>query len=332
MVDMKNESAIVIWESCDPSVSEAIRKFEERWRPYSVSSRRYPIMRLIQEVIDPAVAAYMKTLPARYSGFVSGVGAGMDFSETIRLVGLDTMVRLQRQLLRHFVKTVDRQDSRDQRFVATLESLIGLVWDCACKRPNRSAPTKGVNLNAQRKHGFCELCGDLTEFAIFMATVAEGQVNDAELGDNKKLELSHQYCTRHRPKLANGEWNPAYRQAKRSLAQFDLELARLGRQCAKRTVPQAASGDSLVDSYFYHYLLGKTMQPADKSELRHQARLMVDSKLSDRKKQMLMLQCSGFNQSEIARRLGIERQAVSKALASIPEIFHLKKRKRQGKF
>lgn len=332
MVDMKNEPAIVIWESCDPSVSEAIQQFEERWRPYSVSSRRYPIVRLIHEVIDPAVVAYMATLPASYRGHVPGAGTGVSFSAIIRLVGLEAMVRMQRQLLRQFIKTEDRQTPRDRRFVATLESLIGLVWDCACKRPKKSAPTKGVNLNAQRKHGFCELCGDLTEFAAFMATVAEERINDAELEDHKKLELSHQYCTGHRPKLANGEWNPAYRQAKRSFAQFDLELTRLGRQCAKRSSPQAASGDPLVDSYFYHYFLGQTVQPADKSELRHQARLMADSKLSDRKKQMLMLQCSGFNQAEIARRLGIGRQAVSKALASIPEIFHLKKRKPKGKF
>lgn len=36
-----------------------------------------------------------------------------------------------------------------------------------------------------------------------------------------------------------------------------------------------------------------------------------------------MLQRLGFNQLAIARRLGIERQAVSKAIASIPEIFCL---------
>src|SRR3546814_10020095 len=77
---------------------------------------------------------------------------------------------------------------------------------------------------------------------------------------------------------------PTYRQAKRSLAQFDLELARLGRQCAKRSVPQAASGDLLVDSYFYHYLLCRTMQPADKAELRHQARLMEIGRASCRER------------------------------------------------
>jgi transcriptional regulator len=69
--------------------------------------------------------------------------------------------------------------------------------------------------------------------------------------------------------------------------------------------------------------------------LRDVARLMVDAKLSDAKKKMLVLQLSGLNQSEIAKRLpGCEqqpltRQAVSKALASIPAIFLLKKRKKR---
>lgn len=323
---MKKEQAITIWEGCDPDISKAIERFQDRWHPYSTASRRYPIVRLIQEVIDPAIASYMEALPVRYSSFVSGVGAGINFSETISLVGFDAMVRLQRQLLRHFVKTVDKQDSRDQRFVATIESLTSLVWDCACKRPKKSTTT-GVNLNAQRKHGFCELCGELTEFADFMAAASNRQVNDIELQDRKRLELSHQYCVKHRPILANGSRNPAYRQAKRSLAQFDLELARLNRQCAKRATPQAASGDPLVDRYFYHYMLGQTVQPADRGELRNQARLMVDSKLSDRKKQILILQWSGLNQSEIAQKLGIERQAVSKALkslASTPRMLLLK--------
>ncbi|MXS85627.1 hypothetical protein ABO04_06835 [Nitrosomonas sp. HPC101] len=82
-------------------------------------------------------------------------------------------------------------------------------------------------------------------------------------------------------------------------------------------------------------MLSQTVQPADKGELRNQARLMVDSKLSDRKKQILILQWSGLNQSEIARKLGIERQAVLKALkslASTPRMLQLKEVKHLGKF
>ena len=318
MVDMKNDPTIVIWEGCDPTVSEAIEQFEDRWRPYSASSRRYPIVGLIQELIDPAVAAYTATLPQRYLGHIPGAGTGVGLSGIIRLVGLDAMVRMQRQLLRQFIKTEDRQTPRDRRFVATLESLIGLVWDCACKRPVKSK-VRDTRLNGERLQGFCRFCGSLAELTSFAGGSDDPKADDPE----EKLRLSSLYCLDHRPKLPSGAWNPVYRQARRSLAQFDLELARLNQQCAKPATAQVKSGDQLVDSYFFHYVAGQTFQPADKAELRNQARLMVDSKLSDRKKQMLMLQWSGLNQSEIARKLGIERQAVSKALAAIPAMFRL---------
>lgn len=318
MVDMKNGPTIVIWEGCDPTVSEAIEQFEDRWRPYSASSRRYPIVGLIQELIDPAVAAYTATLPQRYLGHIPGAGTGVGLSGIIRLVGLDAMVRMQRQLLRQFIKTEDRQTPRDRRFVATLESLIGLVWDCACKRPVKSK-VRDTRLNGERLQGFCRFCGSLAELTSFAGGSDDPKADDPE----EKLRLSSLYCLDHRPKLPSGAWNPVYRQARRSLAQFDLELARLNQQCAKPATAQVKSGDQLVDSYFFHYVAGQTLQPADKAELRNQARLMVDSKLSDRKKQMLMLQWSGLNQSEIARKLGIERQAVSKALAAIPAMFRL---------
>ncbi|MGS0539520.1 LuxR family transcriptional regulator [Xanthomonas oryzae pv. oryzicola] len=318
MVDMKNDPTIVIWEGCDPTVAEAIEQFEDRWRPYSASSRRYPIVGLIQELIDPAVAAYTATLPQRYLGHIPGAGTGVSFSGIIRLVGLDAMVRMQRQLLRQFMKTEDTQTPRDRRFVATLESLIGLVWDCACKRPVKSK-VRDTRLNGERLQGFCRFCGSLAELTSFAGGSDDPKADDPE----EKLRLSSLYCLDHRPKLPSGAWNPIYRQARRSLAQFDLELARLSQQCAKPATAQVKSGDQLVDSYFFHYVAGQTLQPADKAELRNQARLMVDSKLSDRKKQMLMLQWSGLNQSEIARKLGIERQAVSKALAAIPPIFRL---------
>jgi hypothetical protein len=319
MVDMKNEKAIVIWKGCDPTVSEAIGQFEDRWRPYSASSRRYPIVRLIQELMDPAVASYAATLPSPHLGHIPGAGTGVAFSEIIRLVGLAAMVRMQRQLLRAFVLTEDKQTARDERFVATLESLIELVWACARKRPAKSQ-VRDTRLNGQRRQGFCRFCGSLAELTSF----AGG--NDASKADDPEeiLRLSSLYCMDHRPKLPNGAWNPTYRQARRSLAQFDLELNRLRLQGARLGAPQVMSGDRLVDSYIHRCVADRALRPGDEVELRNLARLMVDSKLSDRKKQMLMLQYYGLNQSEIARRLGIERQAVSKALALIPTMFCLK--------
>ncbi|MGR0032927.1 LuxR family transcriptional regulator [Pseudomonas aeruginosa] len=333
MVDMKIKPTIAIWESCDPTVSEAIGQFLDRWQPYSRYSDRYPIIRLIKKLIDPAVARYMATLPQRYLGHVPGAGTGVSFSEITRLIGLDAMARVQRQLLRQFIKTLDKQSARDTRFVATLETLIELVESCASKRPGKSQ-VRTTRLNGERRQGFCRFCGSRTELALY----ADG--DDApKAGDHEDaLRLSSQYCLNHRPRLPNGAWNPAYRQARWSAAQFELELARLTRQCAKRSTPRAAaSGDPLVDEYFFHYMLDQTIQPADIAELRDLARLMVDSKLSDTKKRILMLQHLGLNQSEIAEQLvgngqrPLTRQAVSKAIASIPKNFHLKQPKRPGR-
>lgn len=171
-------------------------------------------------------------------------------------------------------------------------------------------------LNGQRLKGFCRFCGARAELALF----AEGE-GQRDLDEH--LRLSNLYCTAHRPKTPDGRWNPAYRQAMRSVEQFDLELARLSRQCAIRAEPKAKSGDELVDAYIFRYMLSQTLHLADEAELRNLARLMVDMKLTDRRKQILVLQEFGFNQSEIARRLEIERQAVSKALRSIPDSFRL---------
>jgi hypothetical protein len=329
MVDMQNEPSIAIWENCDHNIAEAIEQFKNRWQPYSTYSRRYPIVRLIHEMIDPAITIYTATLPKDYTAHIPGAETGIGFSQIIKLVGLEQMLNTQRLLLRQFIGTKSKQSLDDQHFIATIESLIGLVWDCLCKRPQTSTSTKGINLNIQRKHGFCDFCGNQTELTIFIEAVADSQINDIELEEHKKLELSHRYCSGHRPKLHNGEWNPAYRQAKRSKTQFHIELSRLQYQCAHRALPRAKSGEKLIDSYFYHFLLGQTLQPADKAELRNLARRMVDSKLSDNKKKMLILQKNGFTQSDIAQKLlnnaqqPMTRQAISKALASVRKEFLL---------
>lgn len=313
MVDMKKQSTIAIWEGCDATVSEAIKQFGDRWSAYSTASKRYPITRLVEELIDPTVAAYAKEIPARYQGHIPGAGTGVAFSAIMKLVGFPAMIRLQRQLLRAFVLTHDQQSKKDRCFIGTLETLIELVM--ACKRKKPSSEDVG-GLNSQRLKGFCRFCGSQAELASF--ATGEGQRDPDE-----HLRLSNLYCTTHRPKTHDGSWNPAYRQAKRAVAQFDLELARLSRQCAIRAEPKAKSGDEFVDAYIFRYMLSRTLHLADEAELRNLARLMVDAKLTDRRKQILVLQKLGFNQSEIARRLEIERQAVSKALRSIPDCFRL---------
>jgi hypothetical protein len=323
MVDMK----ITPWEGCDLTVAAEIKIFVERSSPYSTFSRRYPIIRLIKEVIDPALAAYINSLPLSHKDYISG--GGMDFSELLKNVGFNVVARAQRLLLRQFILTSDSQNSLDKCFIATIESLIELISECASKRPKKSSPAKGVTINSQRKLGFCEFCGNQTEFSKFISEVSEHAANDNEIPYYEKLVFSHRYCSTHRPRLTSGQWNPLYRQGKRSLEQFNQELLRLRRQCAKPSKANANSGNELVDYYFLEWILGQNVTPVDIGELRNIARLMTDSKLSDTKKIILALKKQGFNQSEIGKilasnyHLPMTRQAVSKALNSVRKEFYI---------
>lgn len=321
---MEKPEIITIWDGCNPLVAEAITQFQQQWRPYSKFSKRYPIVRLIQGNIDPAVAAYAAVIPKDYLNFIPGVARGLNFSETIRLVKFEGVLKSQRQLLRAFVITVDGYSARDREFIATLESLIELVWACTRKRPAKKL-IKDRRQNSQRVRNFCRFCGNLAELTLLARGDETPKLKDPE----DMLYLSSQFCMHHRPKSPDDIWNPAYRSALRSEKKFTVELNRLIRQSATRKLGTAKAGDDLVDKYFFYFMLDKTLQPADKAELRNLARQMVDSKLSDRKKQMLTLRKDGFNQSEIAGRLSanqkaLSRQAVSKALASVPEKFCLK--------
>ncbi len=326
---MNISEKVNIWEKCDPSTTEAINCFQKHWGPYSSSSRRYPIINLVEEIIDPAVNVYMNSIPASYKMFIPGAEAGIGFSGMLKLIGFEPYQRLQRQLLRQFCMTTELTDAQVQCFIDTVESLITLVGSCQDKRPKKSSMAPGVNLNDKRIKRFCKLCGELTEFAKFAASVDANQINDLELLEHTKLELSHQYCNKHRPKLTCGKWNSIYKRDRRSLDQFNTELQRLTNQCAKRAQPNAKSGNALIDQYFFRLMLNLTLQPADKAELRNLARRMVDSKLSDAKKRMLLLKRTGFSQAEIGKQIlnvkqqPITRQAVSKALASVRKEFLL---------
>lgn len=304
---------IPVWEGCDSGIDAAVRKLQEEWRPYSMASRSKRIDRLIQQVIDPAVAAYAATLPPDLLHFLPGAGSGLSFSDICRLVGLNDAARLQRQLLRQFVSSHGVKTDQGRRFVATLETLLALTRACA-RKPPLTSRANGKQVDRDRIQDFCRYCGSPTELAAY----ANGRL---ESDPDETLQFSSQYCSLHRPKLPDGGWNPEHQRARRSAAQFDAELERLTRQAGNWREPCAGSGDWLVDCYLHHYVLKHRLRYGDTSELRDHARRMTDARLTDRKKQIVMLLRYGMSQSDAASVLGIQRQAVSKASASIPSVF-----------
>lgn len=213
MVDMPHFPIIPVWEGCDPGIGAAIHKLQEEWRPYSMASRSKRIDRLIQQVIDPAVAAYAATLPPDLLHFLHGAGSGLSFSDIRRLVGLNDAARFQRQLLRQFVSNHGVKTDQGRRFVATLETLLALTRACA-RKPPLTPRANGKQVRRDRIQDFCRYCGSPTELAAY----ANGLLKSDPDGT---LQFSSQYCSLHRPKLPDGGWNPEHQRARRSAAQFD---------------------------------------------------------------------------------------------------------------
>ncbi|HGP0242041.1 TPA: LuxR family transcriptional regulator [Pseudomonas aeruginosa] len=307
-----SEIEIPVWPNCSPIMEAAVRELVANWRPYSSSARRFPIRRLIEQLIDPAIA--LLCVDAVFQRYMLGAPGTTVLSDLIHSIHYKGAMRAQRVLIRQYISATRHTGEQSREVIGTLETLVEVIGACGRKRPARSRCTvEGVTQNAQRNRDFCEVCGQPSELAHLINTGDWPESADTDYA----LHLSNRYCASHRPRHADGTWNPQYQRAKRSKNLFNLELARLTEQSAQRT-PSPKHDTPAAELFAFHITHSNGLTAADEGALREQARLMIDARLTDVKKQMLILRASGLNQSEIARRMGISRQAVSKALGSIP--------------
>lgn len=332
---------IPVWENSDKSVANAIRIFREKWHSYSEESKSYNIINLIKQVIDPVVSEYLSSLPNQYLSFCPISIEKCNYSDLIKLRGFRYTADQIHCYLHDFVDKSSHTE-QDILFISTQDMLKSLFMICEGKKPDRSKLAPDIWLKPDKKTRLCALCGNPTEFSQFMHTWTEHRFierennerdndedNDEKEGKKKRPDLSTNYCLNHRPKLHNGSWNSLYKQAKRSAEQFEREVLRLRRQIAHPDRHNAKSGDRLIDEYFYDYMQDSSLDPTNVPELRNLARKMVDSRLTDNKKRMLVLRKQNPSNEKIGILLGeitgkpLSNQAVSKALRTIREEFQL---------
>jgi DNA-binding CsgD family transcriptional regulator len=317
----ERQEEIHVWGGCSPIVANAINAFSDQWHPFSAKSRRYNIHRLIQEVIDPAIGHYADQLPADHPAIGAADPPGfyteMSLGELTKLVGFDVVDKSMRMALRRYLRQAERIGAHDQEFIATCESTLELIRRCEGKAPSRSKVADHESLNGQRRHWFCELCGNRSEFASFVEDKAWPETDPIA---SDALKLSTRYCAGHRPKI-EGLWNADYKRAVRSKGCLDVEVDRLTRQSWDQAQPRSTSGNALIDRFTWHCIALERLYPDEKAALRDLAAEITEAHITDAKKEIVMLVADGMNQSEVARQLGVSRNAVSKALKSIPPRF-----------
>ncbi|MGO2322905.1 hypothetical protein [Vibrio casei] len=361
---------LIIDKGCDELVSQAIKRFRDEWAPYSQYSTRKNIINLIHKLLDNSIARFINSLPEKYQYFFPKQDEKISLSLLIKELGFQEAHKEIKRHLAFFIEYNSSGTEADRRFTATLEAIINLVWMCYLRRPKFQEYSTDVKINTTRKQTLCELCGEKTELTSFIKSLDKNIIQDKDLDDINLMVLSHNFCSLHKQKKDD---TSAYKRAKRSQNQFEIEVLRLRRQVAKPNKQNAMSGDELVDEYFYLYLQGKMVtseqaetymsyvrktfgnqikvdttmlqrlheisdsltnqgtmiSSGDIDKIRNIARRMVDSRITDNKKRMLVLKQRGLSQKEIAQRLtelggkNITHQAVSKALRTIRHDFLL---------
>ena len=298
--------------------------------------------RLFREIVGTAWLDYVGALPAQHPG--RRLALAVDLSECVHESGFDGVaIRLERlvrdarllagqkiaeqstnsQILIEFaVHTVSLQQDETVDFVfdQTVSSLITIAGHSARKRPLSSIAVDHVN--AVRGNEHCRFCGEPSEVLFYLRSdLADREACWPHDHGSLVPSLSGQYCRQHRPRNHDGSWNAEYKRAKRSERTFAVEASRLTKQSTSTSKRIVSSGANATD-HFYLAVINQTLcYPNEQNELRNLANQLVRNKVSDMKKAMVTLRAAGLTQAAISRRLGVSQQAVSKALAKVPQAY-----------
>ena len=314
---------IQVYDGCNTRVAAAIGRFSKRWGRYSIRSRRYPIYVLLADTVDGAWRDYVASLPVDYLGKVLCEG------QLISIIAERNGFSFFDDLFPCIVNSIesDRKHaawmkSRDgvypsvghfnlqvhHEFKATVSTLRELASKCGGKEPKK---IRVGRLNTRRLRPYCEFCGEPTE----MGKVLHGGAWPTQ-DVNMKASLSARYCSRHRPKNHDGPWNSNYLRAKRNKAKFEREIFKIKHHTSNVPDISIAKDKGIGDPFLWNLAHQLDIVLPENERIRNLARQLVDAKISIRKRQIIMLLAAGETQSAIARRLGVSRQAISKAIAS----------------
>ncbi|VVE43827.1 LuxR family transcriptional regulator [Pandoraea horticolens] len=327
------------WDGCDPKLRDAIAALSTAWGSYSAQSRRYPIFKLLRELIDPAwvdlrdryealsaqtlniawMRHRLKAMTLAEQTRFSGLGGTTALSTIAQCCGLTSLDQFLQEVGREIMKKP--ADAEPSCLEQSLDSLREVAMRCRGKTTKRRSLGKFGRVDLLHGMSTCRSCAQPTELAAHLA--------EAHGTSPEGSRLSSIYCGVHSPKKAGSSTTRAkYKQARRTQQTFEIELKRLehqywGHAATIRTELPAQT----IDEFFRRLSVLKRLRIDDEcgtstseteERLRSEARKLVDRRMSDRKKEIVVLLANGKSQPQIAEALGLKsRQAISKTLRTI---------------
>lgn len=344
---------LTAFDQCDPGFAECIALFSAKLTSsHSLTSRRYSVWAEVRSILDEvfahAVESYSGAWQNQLLGNMKLSGMGKSPPEwradpviiecpsrydrtKLRISKIDQLevktpdtmdvdwqvsnLRLWYTNLRYVIRSAqdaasDPYEPACHRFCSTLDTAMRLLSVLAALRPGRSMYFGDWLLDDRTRPqtvSYCELCWRATKRWSSLMSTKEGP--SKYLPEAKWRKLSNRYCEVHDP----GEPKSRYRRDLPYKQAFQRELEALrGR---------GSSG------FLFRFPLPNG---ADAQELRKTAYDQVHSKLRPvtaspatnpgLREKIWVLHKEGLHQAEIARRLGISRQAVSKAWKGLDDL------------
>lgn len=305
---------------CNEQIAKAVRDFDEACLPsYTIASKRWSVWRLLNEHIKPVVLKEFED--AQPGSYTSWLDAGLT-----HWMRYDRSGRLADQQLKRLHRAVN---DRLKPSVETLRNLVHFVVGLQPKReiPDEVPPLKGAprrnRLHRLDSEPYCELCWRLSQRSEAIER-EEPTYQEPPEGGARTMWLSDRFCSHHDPK------NP------RSDYRRDLRY-RAGLESAMRSLRQAINTNAELHAAIARDDPNSIWPPdlrrldlANKvytafsplvMRLRWHAYQIARHRPADSTISAVQLARRGHHQAEIARRLGLTPQAVSKALRQARGIF-----------
>lgn len=343
---------ITINNRCHSSVKTAIQCFAQKCTNHTTTSRKFPLWSLLLEHIDQVVTDYLKanSINALADQFAKDGFSSFAKGSTRKTVGLLSAEIKRRSPAIQGIVTLEEFFEVDSTFSepnasvtenneieATLDALIYLLEFCETRRPKRRAASSCGTQKVSMKHGdYCELCWRLSAAArgaqVEQATLktkksapmVQMKINDLML----KGEIGKEDAARIIKKASEvvvPEWTSVpyvHRTVGVSQRFCDYHDPDFERSRASQYRADLHYQEAFENKFKELYELkpyDENLRMLDQSEIRELAYHLVHPRLHPKpspgwRVDAVTLVKEGVSKTEAARRLGVSRKSIYKAI------------------
>jgi len=308
-----------LWANCAPQVSTSIKRVSRQWEPFSADGSKRDILQIAIRELDPAIKHYAAQFPRDHiirhlkpPGFYSIDGL-CEIGQSIGLIKLSGQIReISETYIRH---------TPNWNFSDKLGDTLQCLWHTLEELDLYAQSGPHPHSEENKRGTLCRLCGEFTEQSNYQNQKQWPAIDHLD-SKSGTLKLSAHYCQSHRTAIGR-KHEAEHKSAKRKEEAFEIELRRLRFFTCHSRVPANEDMNPTLVRFFNLHQAESELSLLDRRELRNLARDLVDTKMNDQKKMIVAMLTQGKSKSEIAAEQGLTRQAIHKAIKSIPERFRL---------